>query len=251
MSVTFVAANAMSNEPSPPGNAYADHELALEISPATVFDGAAAKPGGLFPDTPIAGVAGCDRYHVHEISFNGIVWRVSVTFLFGHGGQDHVGNAFYFPVPTRSKTFARYCTRLPANNKAARDYGDGVFDRYWTASKKLPGAQANERILAGIARDLQIAKDAEEKDKADAVLAAKAKPVVSAAVGDRKHFGQSTGGDVMTAEAAQAMIDAYLSKSKVVLANGDNRSLLVCLKEGRPKDKWLGWVQKYYDGIMA
>jgi hypothetical protein len=258
MPITIVAATTRNLAKDPPGDIYADHELAIEASTATMFDGGSATAKeGRYPDRPISGIPGCDGYHIHEIAYNGIVWKVSVTFLDSRAknstkGTDHIGNAFYSPIPGRSRTFERSCASFPDHNRNARDFADGVFERYWEASKKIPATVANERILAMIAKDIENKKASAEKDKADAIAAAKAKPVVSDSAHDRSLFGQTVAAEgSRTHEAAQAMIDKYVDIGKVVFANGDNRSLLVCLKEGRPKEKWMSYVQKYYDGIFA
>jgi hypothetical protein len=248
MPVTIVSTDAMPNADMPPGNAYADHELALEYKSSMTFKGGTPSNTGVFPDFAVDGIDGTDKYHVHAISAADIIWRISVTFLLK---GDHIGNAFYWPIPTRSKTFNRYCTRLPKFSKPARDLADEVFESFFNACAKTTGKTANEALVAMINRRIKTQKETEEREAQEKLAAAKAAPVVSASAKDRSLLGQDLQKNVMTNEEAQAKIDAYVTKSKVTLGPGDNRAILVCLKEGRPKDQWTGFVKKYYDGIMT
>jgi hypothetical protein len=247
MPVTIIHAGSMTGD-GPPGDAYADHELAMVYSSLMRFSGGTPTSTGVFPDTAVQDIDGTDKYHVHAISLGGIIWRVSVTFLLK---GEHIGNAFYWPTPTRSKTFSRFCTRLPKFSDKARDLADNVLQAFFDACAKTPGKTANETLLATINEHERIRRETEEHEAQQKKVAATAPVVVSSSAKDRSLFGQGISVSVMSDEQAQAKIDTYMKATGVKLDVGENRAIRVALKEGRSKDKWTSFVQKYYDGIMA
>lgn len=249
MPLTFVHAAAMSNAEWPPGDAYADHEVAMAYSPTTRFGGGTPTSTGVFPDMPVAGIPGTDKLHVHAITLGGVVWRVSVTFLLE---GEHIGNAFYFPVPARSKTYSRFCTRLPKFSTPARDLADTTFEDFFNACPKLPGKTANEQLLDAINSIVASRKLAEEQEKERIKAAATVKVVVQPIKQyDSLFGGQGSSASGLSHEDALKRIADYVERSKVKLDAGESKAILVALKEGRPKEKWTGFVQKYYDGVMA
>lgn len=247
MPVTIIHARSMTGD-RPPGDAYADHEEAMVYSSAMRFSGGRPTSTGVFPDTAVQDIDGTDKYHVHAISLGGIIWRVSVTFLLK---GDHIGNAFYWPTPTRSKTFSRYCTRLPSTSAKARDLADLVLQTFFDACAKTPGETANETLLDMINEHERIRRKSEKHEAQQKKVAATASVVVSSSAKDRSLFGQGISVSVMNDEQAQAKIDTYVKATGVKLDTGENRAIRVALKEGRSKDKWTRYVQQYYDGIMA
>lgn len=233
----------------PTGDAYANHDVGL--TPAQDFDGGAPKPGGLYPNATTGGIDGTDEYHVHAIILNGVIWKIAVTFLLTTADNDHVGTVFYWPDKARSSTYYRFRSSKVKNLGAgATAFADGVFDRYFAACPKIPGATANECLLSAIN-----AKIRADKEMAEAAPALKLEAIAAAkdtgqTARDKTLFGQAVKDGVITDEEAVAKIKAY-TDTGVDITPGDQIAIKLALKAGKAKDKWNSWIQKYYDGVMA
>jgi hypothetical protein len=211
--------------------------------------GGSPSSTGVFPDQEAQGIVGVDKTHVHAITLNGIVWRVSVTFI---NGSEHVGNAFYFPVPTRSRTYSRFCTRIPKYSEPARDLADDIFEGFYNACAKTPGNTANDKLVEATNQIIASKALAAEKEAEEKKAAATKKIEVADVKGYGGIFGQATSSTApsVSHEDAVARVEAYKAKG-IALDAGETKAIIVCIKECRAKEAWVSFVRKYYEGVMA
>src|SRR5688500_3530636 len=99
--VTIVRVNDLPKEPT--GDVYPGSTVAIAFTPTTKFRGTTAGSTGVFPDVPVAGNKTATHFHIHQIQFGKVVWRVCVTFL--KDGK-LVAWSFYAPDPSTANKFA-------------------------------------------------------------------------------------------------------------------------------------------------